>query len=349
MNRHEKLQKLNENKGNGMVIMTDGAPFIKALEDKINDLKTALGVSVDVDATELIEELKNIKLFVPAIKELIESLDGIEIPPIPEIPKSITVDGLKDITKAFTDQIALLQRIANIKMPDISVQVETINQKNADNVTKKINELIKTNDGISVLNKEVAKSIVDKIANLIEVVNNNKPPEQSQAPADYVPMRRVKKVGNILVFDDDAWGGGNSGGGGLPPGVIKNGVAVAIVNTDGSGIDNSSAIYDGTTPVTPKFAVISASNIGDNAIVAAVTSKKIRVLSYALVSSGTVNVKWQSDVTDISGLMYFIANTGISAGYNPKGHFQTNKGEELQLNLSAGQAVGGHISYIEVD
>lgn len=111
----------------------------------------------------------------------------------------------------------------------------------------------------------------------------------------------------------------------------------------------SNSLRIGGVAATVKFATIAASSSGANTIVAAVTSKKIRVLNYVLVSNGTVNAKWVSVSTgDISGLSYLVANTGVSSGYAPTGHFETTAGEALSLNLSGAVAVGGHISYIEV-
>lgn len=114
--------------------------------------------------------------------------------------------------------------------------------------------------------------------------------------------------------------------------------------------DDSSILKLGNTSVTPKFAKIAASSSGVNIVVAAVATKKIRVLSYVLNANGTVNAKWQSHTTptDLTGLDYLIANTGVSSGYSPVGHFETVAGESLDLNLSAAIAVGGHITYIEV-
>jgi hypothetical protein len=102
--------------------------------------------------------------------------------------------------------------------------------------------------------------------------------------------------------------------------------------------------------VTPKFAKIAVSSSGVNIVVAAVTSKKIRVLSYVLVANAAVNVKWQSHTTptDLTGLDYLAANTGVSSGYSPVGHFESLSGESLDLNLSGAVAVGGHLTYIEV-
>jgi len=116
-----------------------------------------------------------------------------------------------------------------------------------------------------------------------------------------------------------------------------------------SASNETSTIYSGTTAVTPKFAAISASSNGNNTVVIAGTNK-IRVLGWNLMSSGTVNVKWQSGAggTDLTGLYYLIANTGISVAYSPVGWFETASATLLNLNLSAGVAVGGNICYIDV-
>lgn len=96
----------------------------------------------------------------------------------------------------------------------------------------------------------------------------------------------------------------------------------------------------------PKYASVAAASSGDNAIVAAVTGAKIRVLSYVLSAAGTVNAKWRSATTDKSGLLYMVANTVVPAG-SPAGLFETAAGEALNLNLSGAIAVGGHITYVE--
>lgn len=85
---------------------------------------------------------------------------------------------------------------------------------------------------------------------------------------------------------------------------------------------------------------------------AAVTAKKIRVLAYNLSFSGTVNAKFQSDgagtPVDLTGLKYGVVNVVVPASYNPKGWFESGAGKTLDLNLSAGVAVGGELVYVEV-
>lgn len=104
------------------------------------------------------------------------------------------------------------------------------------------------------------------------------------------------------------------------------------------------------TAVTPKFAAIAASTSGNNTIVAAVSSKKIRVLAAQIIANGTVNAKWQSGAsgTDLTGLAYLVANAGYVLPFNPAGWFETASNTLLNLNLSGATAVGGSITYIEV-
>lgn len=99
-----------------------------------------------------------------------------------------------------------------------------------------------------------------------------------------------------------------------------------------------------------KEATISAASSGNNTLVAAVTGKRIVPIQIALVSNGTVNVKFQSGAsgTDLTGLFYLVANTGFVMPLSESGWFQTGIGSLLNLNLSAAIAVGGVLSYVEV-
>lgn len=115
--------------------------------------------------------------------------------------------------------------------------------------------------------------------------------------------------------------------------------------------EESNELRIGGAAVTVKFAAISASSSGDNTLLAAVTSKKIRVLSYSLMAAGAVNARFQTAVAGayLTGLKYFAAaGAGIVAPYNPKGWFETVAGDLLNLELSGAVAVGGEFSYIEV-
>lgn len=110
-------------------------------------------------------------------------------------------------------------------------------------------------------------------------------------------------------------------------------------------------VYNGSTALTPKFQKITASSSGATTIVAAVTSKKIRVIAWDVVVNAAVNFKWQSHVTptDVTGLYYMSGQgNGVARGYNPVGYFETVSGEALDINLSGAVAVGGVLTYVEV-
>lgn len=128
-----------------------------------------------------------------------------------------------------------------------------------------------------------------------------------------------------------------------------NDVSVAAPMPVQATLETSQMTAAGTI-LTLKFAAIAASSSGNNTLVAAVTSKKIRVLALYLVSNGTVNVKFQSGAggTDLTGLAYLVANTGFVLPYNPVGWFETAVTTLLNANLSAAIAVGGSLVYVEV-
>lgn len=127
----------------------------------------------------------------------------------------------------------------------------------------------------------------------------------------------------------------------LPAGTNLLGAIAAALST--------SAIYNGTTALTPKYAIIGSSSAGDNAVVAAVTGKKIRVLQFLASPNAAVNMKWRSATTDIYGPHYAPSQgAGWAGKFCPVGLFETAASEALNLNLSGAVAVGGGIVYVEV-
>lgn len=99
-----------------------------------------------------------------------------------------------------------------------------------------------------------------------------------------------------------------------------------------------------------KYAVIDAALSGDNTIVTAVASRKIRVLALYVVAAGTTTARFESGAagTALSGQMNLIANSGFSLDFNPAGWFETGVNTLLNLELSAAISVDGSLTYIEV-
>lgn len=113
------------------------------------------------------------------------------------------------------------------------------------------------------------------------------------------------------------------------------------------------AIQNGTTALTPKFAAINTATSGDQNLVAAVTSKKIRVLSLALIARGDVDAYLKSGGgTALFGggtaALDLTTNGGFVLPFNPVGWFESASGEALVLNLSGAVGVAGSLTYVEV-
>ena len=99
-----------------------------------------------------------------------------------------------------------------------------------------------------------------------------------------------------------------------------------------------------------KYAVIDAATSGDNTLVAAVASRKIRVISAFLVANGDVTVRFESGAsgTALTGQMDLTTNSGFTLPHNPAGWFETAVNTLLNLELDAAVSVDGCLTYIEV-
>ena len=83
-------------------------------------------------------------------------------------------------------------------------------------------------------------------------------------------------------------------------------------------------------------ALLTTSAAGMNLLQSAITGTTINVNRYHLMAAGAVNIQFFSNSTPISGIKFLNgAGTGAAGGYDEIGHFQTNPGEALYINLSA--------------
>lgn len=100
-----------------------------------------------------------------------------------------------------------------------------------------------------------------------------------------------------------------------------------------------------------RHAAIAAASSGDNTIVAAVTGKKLRVLSLVLLSTAKQTVAFESGAsgTALTGDMEIAANAPLVLPFNPEGWFETAAGVLLNLELGGANAVAGSLSYVEVE
>ena len=102
-------------------------------------------------------------------------------------------------------------------------------------------------------------------------------------------------------------------------------------------------------PVKPLlFASVRATSNGDNTVVSADTTRKIKVCSYVIVADGIVSAKWKDSTgSDLTGAMALITSSGVSAigGTTDSWLFETSINANLILNLSGAVGISGHISY----
>jgi hypothetical protein len=93
--------------------------------------------------------------------------------------------------------------------------------------------------------------------------------------------------------------------------------------------------------------VISAATSGDNTLLAAVSGYKIRVLSYKLVSAGSVTTRFESGAggTALTGVMSQIVGVPNDGAFEKEGLFETAASALLNLELSGAVQVSGHLTY----
>lgn len=101
---------------------------------------------------------------------------------------------------------------------------------------------------------------------------------------------------------------------------------------------------------TLAFAIIDVAASGDNTIVAADATRKVKVLSYSMVADAAVTVRWKSGAgSSLSGAMSFIQNGGISDGNGNSAATQwimeTAVNQALTLNLGSAVGVRGRMTY----
>lgn len=115
-----------------------------------------------------------------------------------------------------------------------------------------------------------------------------------------------------------------------------------------STADDVTDIYDGTTSLTFKRAFATATASGNTQVVAAVTSKSIKVLRYSIRANTAVSGTFRSNSTAISASFYLTQFAVNNGSYCKYGHYQTASGEALNFNLAATGTVAIEVLYVEV-
>jgi hypothetical protein len=116
---------------------------------------------------------------------------------------------------------------------------------------------------------------------------------------------------------------------------------------------------DGSTVLVPKFARLSTASTGNQAIVAAVSGKKIRVLSMNVMATASTNAIWINDGTaDLHGTTSYkipLDVTGATGAggfvlpFNQLGWFETAANNRpININLGSANGITAIVTYVEV-
>lgn len=137
--------------------------------------------------------------------------------------------------------------------------------------------------------------------------------------------------------------------------VDSAGTAVSYVDrlTDNVGVAlQTDIIMNDTTPLTPKFKTVSvAASQTDTSLIAAVASKKLRILCLRAMCGGTAtDSTYESDggSDTILHVGTYGANGGEVLPFSPVGWFETVAGEALIVTTGAGSTTKYTLVYIEV-
>ena len=139
----------------------------------------------------------------------------------------------------------------------------------------------------------------------------------------------------------------------LPVSVSNTTVPVSQSGTWTVGISNqpvSVTVTNSSLTVrygSVSFAQINATSSGDTQVVPAVSNRRIVVVAFGVIANSTVNIRFRSGGTDITGSMRLVEGGGIAHSYDA-GLFQTATGQALNINLSTNATVGGYVVYREV-
>jgi hypothetical protein len=138
---------------------------------------------------------------------------------------------------------------------------------------------------------------------------------------------------------------------GLPSNVI--GMPAATTTTDNLGAAlMTNVVMNGITELTPKWASVTvAASTTDSVVIAAVTSKKIRVIALAVQCGATATTTtFESDeAPDVrKHKVPAGANGGQILPPNPWGWFETASGSALVVTTGTGSDTEITVQYIEV-
>ncbi len=113
-------------------------------------------------------------------------------------------------------------------------------------------------------------------------------------------------------------------------------------------IESGRVLVDGVS-YKVKWKKINATASGDNTILAAVSGKKLRVLTIWHTGSDSIEITYKSGANALVDAEAFAKQGGLGLNLQPAGFvLETNAGEAFIMSLSAVKNVRGALTYIEI-
>lgn len=154
-------------------------------------------------------------------------------------------------------------------------------------------------------------------------------------------MANTQSLG--FIWKPKGWGDGEP----VPRVTLPDGTIAEAVACLEYGYDSSAGTWNRRRNPALSDAIISVNGAGDNTIVTADPTRKIKVVSYVIVANAAVSTTWKSGAgTQKSGAMPLAQNGGVAiAGSADAPIIETAVNNDLVLNLSSGVQVSGHLRY----
>lgn len=104
-------------------------------------------------------------------------------------------------------------------------------------------------------------------------------------------------------------------------------------------------------PLVIRRGVINIATAADHTLAAAITGKRLFLVSCFVMAGGTVNMTFKTAAggTALGGAIPLIANTGFVLPNNDNGWIETVAGQALTATLDAAVQVSGFFTYVALD
>jgi hypothetical protein len=216
----------------------------------------------------------------------------------------------------LAEKLNLTGALATVNESIKSIKFEAKDSTRVTNIAELAGAITK---GITIpesITPEDSEKIIKGLAEIRTTIKEQKAQPQGQTARDYIPVRRVQKLGNAYIFDDSQWSGNPGGGGSSSSGGASGSVTV-------------------TDSVLPTGAATAAKQLPDNhnvVVTSAPTTAVSQSGTWTVQPGNTANttpwlVKNQSVTVSSQTALTTTATVSSAAG-------SANGGSFLNLNSS---------------